>query len=238
MRIVSLVTQKGGTGKSSLAVSIAVAAQERGLKVALLDLDPQRTTRRWFERREASTPEVAALEAQQIPAGLAALEKQGCDLVLIDTAGVDIPAAKTAMIASHLCLIPARPSVADIEAAQPTVQALLRLGRPFASVLNCCPAGRSVRTLDAFRALQLMGAVSSVSVATRTDHVDALAQGLGVTERDPGGKAAAEIRDLVQWLLTRLEGTADGKEDLVAGGDHGGSSVHRSARPRRTAAAA
>jgi chromosome partitioning protein len=238
MRIVSLVTQKGGTGKSSLAVSIAVAAQERGLKVAILDLDPQRTTRRWFERRKASAPEVTALEAQQLPAALAALEKQACDLVLIDTAGVDVPAAKTAMMASHLCLIPSRPSVADIEAAQPTIQALLRLGRPFAAVLNCCPAGRSVRTLDAFRALQLMGAVSSVSVATRTDHVDALAQGLGVTERDPAGKAAAEIRDLVEWLLTRLEGMTDGKEDLVAGDDDGGNPVRRGAHSRRTAAAA
>jgi chromosome partitioning protein len=238
MQIVSLVTQNGGTGKSSLAVSIAVATEERGLKVAILDLDPQRTTRRWFERRKASTPEVVALEAHQIPAALAALEKQGCDLVLIDTAGVDVPAAKTAMTASHLCLIPARPSVADIEAAQPTVQALLRLGRPFASVLNCCPPGRSGRTLDAFRALQLMGSVSDMTVAVRTDHVDALAQGLGVTERDPNGKAAAEIRDLVEWLLTRLEGMTDGKEDLIAGDNDGGNPVRRGARFRRTAAAA
>jgi chromosome partitioning protein len=217
MKVVSLVTQKGGTGKSTLAVSLAVAAQERGLKVSILDLDPQRTTRRWFERRQATAPEVAAIDATKLPAALAALDKQRADLVVIDTAGADVPAAKAVMMASDLCLIPARPSVADIEAAQPTIQALHRIGAPFAFILNACQAGRNIRTLDAFRALQLMGAVSGVTIANRADHVDALAQGLGVTERDPSGKAAGEIRDLVQWMLTRLEGKIDGeKEVLVA----------------------
>lgn len=217
MKVLALVTQKGGAGKSTVAVSLAVAAQERGLKTHVIDLDPQRTTRKWFERREASGPEVSALDAKQIAAALAALERQGCDLVIIDTAGVDVPASKAAMSAADLCLIPARPSVADIEAAQPTIQSLHRLGTSFAFVLNACPAGRNVRTLDAFRALQIMGAVSGVTLASRADHVDALAQGLGVTERDPSGKAAAEIRDLVQWLLTRLEGQNHvEKEILVA----------------------
>jgi chromosome partitioning protein len=94
---------------------------------------------------------------------------------------------------------------------------LHRIGAQFAFVLNACPAGRNVSTLDAFRALQIMGAVAGVTIASRADHVDALAQGLGVTERDSSGKAAGEIRDLVQWLLIRLEGTAtNGKEILVA----------------------
>jgi chromosome partitioning protein len=216
MKVVSLVTQKGGAGKSTLAVSLAVAAQERGFKIAVLDLDPQRTARRWFERREAAAPEVAAIDAKQLPVALTTLDKQGCDLVVIDTAGVDVPAAKAVMMASNLCLIPARPSVADIEAAQPTIQALHRIGTQFAFVLNACPAGRNIRTLDAFRALQIMGAVAGVTLASRADHVDALAQGLGVTERDPAGKAAGEIRDLVQWLLIRLEGTAaNGKKEIL-----------------------
>jgi chromosome partitioning protein len=215
MKVVSFVAQKGGAGKSTLAVSLAVAAQERGLKVTILDLDQQRTARRWFERREAAAPEVAALDSTQLPAALAAL-KQRCDLVVIDTAGADAPAAKAVMMASDLCLIPARPSVADIEAAQPTIHALHRLGRPFAFVLNACPPSKNIRLLDAFRALQLMGAVAGVAMANRADHVDALAQGLGVTERDPSGKAAAEVRDLLQWLLVRLEGKTDGETALVA----------------------
>lgn len=211
MKIVALVTQKGGTGKSSLAVSLAVAAQEAGSRSYVLDLDPQATARNWFERREAASPEVAAIEASRVPAALSALAKHGVDLVIIDTPGVDSPGTTAAMHAADLCLIPARPSIADIEAARPTVRALMKLGREFCFVLNQAPAGRSIRISDAYRVLQLSGSVAGVTLATRADHVDALAQGLGVTERDPSGKAAAEIRELLQWLTIRMDGKTDDK---------------------------
>lgn len=208
MRVIALVTQKGGTGKSSLAVSLAVAAQEAGTRAYLLDLDPQGTAKSWFARREAETPEVAAIEANRVPAALAALQGQGVELVIIDTPGVDSPATVAAMQAADLCVIPARPSIADIEATRPTVQSLMKLGRPFCFVLNQVPAGRSGRASDAYRVLQLSGVVAGATLATRTDHVDALAQGLGVTERDPAGKAAAEVRELLAWLTQRIEGKA------------------------------
>lgn len=206
MNVLALVTQKGGTGKSSLAVSLAVAAEERGLKVYLIDLDPQGTTKNWFERREAATPEVAAIDANRVPAALATLARQGYELVILDTPGVDTPATTAAMQSADLCLIPSRPSVADIEATRPTVRSLSKLGKPFAFILNQCPPGRSVRTSDAYRVLQLAGVVSGVSLVIRADHVDALAQGQGVTERDPAGKAADEVRGLLQWVLNRMEG--------------------------------
>src|SRR5215216_4536912 len=204
MYVLALVTQKGGTGKSSLAVSLAVAAQERGLKVYMIDLDPQATARNWFERREAAEPEVATVEANRLSAALIALQRKDFDLVILDTPGVDTPATTAAMQAADLCLIPARPSVADIEAAKPTIRTLSALGKPFLFVLNQCPPGRSIRTTDAYRALLLMGAVAGVTLALRADHLDALAQGLGVTERDPRGKAAGEVRDLLQWLMLKL----------------------------------
>lgn len=207
MKVLALVTQKGGTGKSSLAVSLAVAAQEAGTRSYVLDLDPQGTAKNWFERREAEAPEVAALDSSKVPAALVALRKQKVGLVIIDTPGVDSPATTAAMQAADLCMIPARPSIADIEAARPTVRALMKLGRPFCFVLNQTPAGKTaVRTSDAYRALALSGAVAGVTLATRADHMDALAQGLGVTERDPAGKAASEVRELLAWTLERMEG--------------------------------
>jgi chromosome partitioning protein len=216
MKVLALATQKGGTGKSSLAVSLAVAAQERGLKVYVVDLDPQATARRWYERRQAEGPEVSAIDPARLAAGLSALARKRFDLAIIDTPGVDTPATTAAMQAADLCLVPARPSVADIEAARPTIRTLATLGKSFSFVLNQCPPGRSIRTLDAYRALQMMGAVAGVTLAMRADHLDALAQGLGVTERDPGGKAAGEIRDLLQWLMLKLEGIPDEEEARVA----------------------
>jgi len=205
MRTLALVTAKGGSGKSSLAVSLAVAAHQRGLRTYVVDLDPQGTARNWFARRKAEVPEVAAIESAQLAAGLLELSRQAYDLVIVDTPGADTPAAIAAMAAVDFVLIPARPSIADIEAARPTVQSLTRLGKPFGFVVTQAPAGRAMRTTDAYRALALAGVVSSVSVALRTDHLDALAQGLGVTELDPHGKAAAEIVELLDWILKRIE---------------------------------
>lgn len=216
MKTIALVTQKGGTGKSSLAVSLAVAAQEAGQNTYIIDLDPQATTKNWYERREVEWPPVAAIEASKVPVALTTLAGQGHDLVVIDTAGVDTPAAVSAMQAADLCLIPARPSIADIEATRATVATLTKLGKKFAFVLNQCPPGRSMRTSDAYRVLNLGGVVASATIATRTDHIDAMAMGQGVTERDPTGKAAAEIRELLEWVMNKMEGKLDEQKARVA----------------------
>ena len=217
MNVIAFVTQKGGTGKSSLAVSLAVAAEERGIKTSIIDLDPQGTAKNWYERREAEGgPEVNALQSGQLEAAMGLLKKQGVQLVIIDTPGVDTPAATAAIQMASLCLIPARPSIADIEAARPTVRSIARLDKPFSYVLNQCPPGRSIRTGDAFRVLQLSGAVASTPLAMRADHMDALATGQGVTERDTNSKAAAEVRELLQWALTKMEGKPHGQETRVA----------------------
>ena len=75
------------------------------------------------------------------------------------------------MQAADLCLIPARPSIADIEATRPTVRSLTRLGKSYAFVLNQCPPGRSIRTSDAYRVLQLSGAVAGATVNLEVDLV-------------------------------------------------------------------
>ena len=89
------------------------------------------------------------------------------------------------MNAADLCLVPARPSVADIEAARPTIRTLTALGKRSCFVLNQCPPGRSIRTRDAYGALLLMGAVAGVTLALRADHrVSASANAIR-TERPP-----------------------------------------------------
>lgn len=210
MKVLAIVSQKGGTGKSTLTFSLAVAAEEAGLKTVVIDLDPQGTTKKWYMRRDAEAgPEVNALRANQLDAAMPLLRKQGVELVIIDTPGSDTPGVAAAIQAADLCLIPARPSVADIEASAPTVSAIHRLGKPFSYVLNQCPPGRSIRTADAFRVLQLTGAVASTPLALRADHMDALATGQGVTERDTNSKAAGEIRELLEWTLKRIEGKSN-----------------------------
>jgi chromosome partitioning protein len=204
MQVFALVTQKGGTGKSSLAISLAVAAEQAGLKSAIVDIDPHGTASEWFQRRKAATPEVARVHWSYLSSQIYAFERSGHDLVVVDTPGADDSAAAAAIREAGFSLLPVRPSIADIEAMKPTLRYLNDRNKPFAFVLNQCPVGgRTSRTSNAFRALQLIGGVCEGTLALRSDHMDALASGLGVTELAPSGKAAAEVRQVLEWVLAR-----------------------------------
>jgi chromosome partitioning protein len=206
MQVLALVTQKGGTGKSSLAVSLAVAAQESGLSSAIIDLDQQGTATEWSKRRKASTPTVTPISAMSLVSKLHRLALDGIDLALIDTPGADSSASEIAMREASFCLIPVRPSIADIEAAKPTIRYLNSREKQFAFVLNQCPVGgRTSRTSNAFRALQLIGGVCEPTLALRSDHMDAMASGLGVTEHARSGKAAGEMTALLDWVWRGMQ---------------------------------
>jgi chromosome partitioning protein len=168
------------------------------------------------------SPEVTRFEsASDIGATLAAFRHSGCTLAVIDTAGAD--GALSAMLAgaADLCLIPTRPSPADIEAAASTIQAVRKLGKPFALVLNQTPA-RSYRLSEAASALSAIGVLALPYIVQRYDHQDALGAGLAVTEFAPHGKAAEEMRGLWQWVLNRM----------APGASHHGTTYHETAQVR------
>lgn len=216
MKTLAMVTQKGGTGKTTLAASLAVAAQEAGEKVFCIDLDPQGSLNGWGELREADAPSVDRSTPDKVAAALTALAKSGYTLAIIDTAGIDSAATAVAMRAADLSLIPTRPSLLDIRAARPTMDTLSRMGQKFAFVLNQCQPGRSTRPQDAAKALTLLGVLAQPHVAQRADHLDAIAQGLGVTEYAPAGKAADEIRQLWAWANKTMEKATHGKAKDIA----------------------
>jgi chromosome partitioning protein len=205
MRTICLASAKGGVGKSTLAASLGVAALQAGEKPYLIDMDPQKSLLSWGSRRTADDLPVDKTDAPGLPGALANLASAGYTLAIIDTAGVDNVTAAAAMTAANLVIIPARPSTLDLEASRPTLAALARLDRPYAFVLNACAAGRSSRIEDASRALSLLGVLAIPPIVQRADHVDAIGLGLGVTEMNTDGKAAAEMIALWAWINRRME---------------------------------
>lgn len=209
MRIITLVTQKGGSGKTTLAACLAVAASEAGERVIALDLDPQQSLWKWGEERTADTPAVDKIDPSQLaqlPAIVKALDGQGFTVAILDTAGVAATTTHLAMQVSDLCLIPARPSRIDIQATWSTVDALKRMDRNFAFVLNQCSTNaRSPRAGEASGGLQMLGVLANPSLTLRAEFQDAIAAGLGVTEYAPHGKAAEEIRALWKWTDRRTK---------------------------------
>jgi chromosome partitioning protein len=205
MHTVVVGTQKGGSGKSTLATGLAVAAMEDGQRVGIIETDPQGTVSKWGRRRTNPEPRFARVSTPiEIDRALQFLKRDGYTLAMIDTAPTDNALSVSAYTAADLCLIPARPSPADIEAALPTLDAIRKLDKPFAFVLNQTPA-RSFRLSEAAMALNAVGVLALPYIVQRNDHQDALGAGLAVTEFAPEGKAAEEIRGLWSWVLEKLK---------------------------------
>src|SRR5215472_72750 len=141
MRAITLASQKGGTGKSTLCIGLAVAAMEDGERVFILETDRQGTISNWARRRAKPEPVVEQIAHRfQLERVLRGLERRGCTLAIIDTPGSDNDFVTDAIRAANLCLVPARPSQADIEATLPTLKAIRRADREFAFVVNQAPA--------------------------------------------------------------------------------------------------
>jgi chromosome partitioning protein len=211
MHTIALVSRKGGTGKSTLAIGLAVAAMEAGHRVCLLEADPLGTVSNWRRRRTSAEPIVEVIhDGYVLFHRVQALAHGGITLTIVDTAGGWSDACTGAMAAADLCLIPTRPSPADIDAAAPMLAAVRESGKPFAFVLNQVQA-RSTRLNGAAgslgkRAIELkMSHVLALpAIVLRNDQQDALGIGLGVTEYAPRGKSAEEIRGLWRWICARL----------------------------------
>ncbi|MCJ2063262.1 ParA family protein [Methylobacterium sp. J-088] len=207
MRVLVLTTQKGGSGKSTLAASLAVAAMQDGETVAALDADPQASLAGWGKRREANGLDVQRVEPSAFAGTLGRIRSSGAvSLAIVDTPGRFGPDVALVLREATLCLLPVKPSILDVEASRPTVEQLRLLGKPFAFVLNQCNPTTQARTLDAATALVSTGSLAPSMVATRSDFLDSMTTGQGVTELAPKGKAAVEVRLLWQWIKAQLGG--------------------------------
>jgi chromosome partitioning protein len=201
----ALLSQKGGSGKSTLTVHLAVIAQAAGRRTVIIDLDPQRSAAGWWETRTADTPEMVESTPGDLQAVLDAARGDGVDFAVVDTrpsAGADAAAAAAV---ADLVLIPTRPAIFDLKAIGATVDIVASAKVPTFIILNGTPASRGIGeasvTADARRVLADYGIpVAPVAIGQRASLAHALVDGQAVNEFDPNGKAAAEMIRL--WQLT------------------------------------
>jgi chromosome partitioning protein len=204
MHSIVLATQKGGSGKSTLAIGLAIAAMDEGQRVGVIEADPQGTISNWGRRRTNPKPRIHHADSgMAIERAILQLRRDGFTVAIIDTAATENELGADSIGAADLCLIPARPSPVDIEAALPTLSTVRRLDKRFAFVLNQTPT-RSNRVSEAAAALNAAGVLALPYIVQRNDHQDAIGAGLGVTEYDSYGKAAEEIRGLWRWVWKSL----------------------------------
>lgn len=205
MQIITLAAQKGGVGKTTLAVNLAVAAQAAGIKTALFDLDPQESATAWSERRTAELPHVEPISARRLNQAIDAAEANGFALTIIDTPPAAGSEAAAAAQRADLIVIPCRPSLIDLDAIKRTAQLITSTGRPGAVVLNAAPPTATTLLDDARTLAEATGLrVARVVLRERSAYRAAWPYGLGVIEHEPKGKAAQEVAALQKHLFDDL----------------------------------
>ena len=200
MKTVSVVAQKGGTGKTTLCLAIACAAVRDGLTAAVIDLDPQATAASWGDRREPDLPVVLTAQPPRLERVLDAAAGQGVGLAVVDTAPRIEQGAVAAARAADLVLIPCRPAIYDLETVAATVEVIRAVApdTPFLCILNSVPP-RGPRQPQARRLLSDMSVpVCAASLGLRAAVDYAAAGGASALEYEPRGKAAAEIAAVYQ----------------------------------------
>jgi chromosome partitioning protein len=208
MKVIGLLSRKGGVGKTTIALHLALLAQEAGRRTLLVDVDPQRSAIGWWRAREAETPLLLETDPASLSAMLEAAREGNIDLVVIDTMpSVEADAVQVAALAD-LIVVPTRPAILDLRAILGTLDVVKGAARGAMIALNACPArrgaGEASLTGDARRALAAFGVpVAPVAITHRAAFSAALVAGLTAGEAEPGGKAAQEMRAL--WRVVDKE---------------------------------
>ena len=214
MKTIALIAQRGGTGKTTLALALAVAAEQAGLDTLIIDLDPQATACNWSDRRAAESPLVIDAQPARMAQALEKARSGGIGLAVIDTPARSEQSALAAAKIADLIIIPCRPQIYDLETITNTRELIALAGnKPALVVLNAIPA-RGDRLDQARLAVENMQLpVCPVSLGQRAAFGDAGTLGQTALEYDRRGKAAEEIRQLYKYISRLLNKKENHEEE-------------------------
>ncbi|MEX5729885.1 chromosome partitioning protein [Rhodovulum iodosum] len=206
-RIITIAQQKGGSGKTTLAANLAVAYARQGLKVAVIDTDPQGSLGRWFMTRleRLGAPDIEFSTASAWGVGYETGKYAGShDIVLVDTPPKADSDLRPALRAASLVLVPVAASHVDLWATEGVLDLARREGRAAMVVLNRTRAGTRLGAEVAEKAGAMEAALAVAQLAHRVSYAETLGQGLGVLEAARKGPAAAEIAALAEEVAAAL----------------------------------
>jgi chromosome partitioning protein len=202
MNVIAVISEKGGVGKTTIAIDLAVAAVRKQLAVAVLDIDPQATAANWLDRRTDKQPWVIATPVSRLVPVIAKAKAEGVDIVIIDTqAQLSMDSAEAARRAD-LVLIPIEPHLFSLETVAKVADLLRYAGNPASAyIINKAPIqGQEATEAAAFITAQGL-TLSPVVLHTRAAHRHASNAGQVAAEFDEHSKAAEEAAQLAEYVF-------------------------------------
>jgi len=213
MRTIAVIARKGGSGKTTVAVHLALAAYLGGRKTLLADSDPQRSSSTVLSGRLAAGPALTDTTGAKLVGLQSAAVRAGVEAMVIDTAAGAEEDLAHAIVLADLSLLVIRPTFLDFAAAIRTAEVLRRLRKPGLMLLNQAPVARAGAepplVKKAQEALTMMRLpLAPTILRARAAYQTALETGASVQETAAGTPAAQEIGELWTYVERLVFGAA------------------------------
>lgn len=211
-KVITIAQQKGGAGKTTVATHLAVAMQQKGRRVALIDIDPQGSLGYWHRIREQRFGEgytglsFTSVSGWRVASEVARLRKNH-DYIIIDSPPHTETEARTAIRAADMLIVPVQPSPTDLWATKATLDLAKAERIPVKVLLNRVPANSRL-TSSITSELPIL---ADTAFGNRVIFAASLLEGRTCTELEPNCQASMEVKSLVREVLKEME-----KEDPAA----------------------
>lgn len=207
MTVVAIVGQKGGTGKTTTGIGLAVAASNAGQTAVIIDLDPQANAANWKDRRKVDNPAVVSVPPSRLKQTLEAAASHAADFVVIDTPGKSDSAAIEAARVADLVLVPLGPHIFHLETL-PGLRDLLRVAgdKPTLVVLNGLHPQATKQAEEAKRMIAELFSfpVCPIHLSRLEVYAESQTNGSSPIEDEPKGRASAELKNLYNFICEQL----------------------------------
>lgn len=211
MKTLAVISRKGGSGKTTLSVNLAITAHLAGLKVMLADIDPQRSASDSLRARTGDGPLLAEINAGKLFSTKTQAQQGDFDAMVIDTPAAPEADVLQAINSADLCVLVCRPTFLDIASVARSAESVRRLGKKGIIVLSQAPSRRNgvepPAVIKAAEALRFTGMpLAPIGLRARTVFQQSVAHGRSVCEWEPGSAAAEEINRLWDLIAPMLLG--------------------------------
>ena len=205
MRTIAIISQKGGAGKTTLALHIAVAAELAGYSTVVLDMDPQGTAEAWSEWRKEAPPVVIPAKTATLAKTLEKAASHGADFVIMDTPPLAEAEARAAAKIADLVLVPCRPNAFDIHSIKTTTDLTRFAGKPAFALFNAGPVAAARLYAETAELVVEIGlSVAPHRLSERAAFRHATGSGQTAQETEPTSKAAGEVALLWAWICQQV----------------------------------